>query len=215
HPFDLERPVYDFTQRLLAAVDGKVPANVLKNAERELLRELAPRVPPSQDPPRLKIERYSMERAFAPMLPSGGEPLIEFEPGRHSGRLVVEGLADDPVAVYALITRDPAVIGQHLWDFTWGETVRWLPSPFHVVRCDDQHIIMDNQPVQPIPGHYFVTAVLVLDRALIGALDPRGPQPPKAVLDELETSRFLTNLRRLMKRNPTQVAVASNEYKVL
>jgi hypothetical protein len=83
------------------------------------------------------------------------------------------------------------------------------------VRRDGVHILMEPQPVRPVPGRFLVTAVLVLEGDAVGRLDPRGAKPPTSPLDELETARFLTNLRRLAKRMPASVAVATNEYRVV
>jgi hypothetical protein len=66
-----------------------------------------------------------------------------------------------------------------------------------------------------VPGRFLVTAVLVLDDTATGRLDPRGTKPPPGSLDELETTRFLTNVRRLAKRTPTPIVVATNEYRVI
>jgi hypothetical protein len=65
-----------------------------------------------------------------------------------------------------------------------------------------------------MPGRFLVTAVLVLDPAVQGTLDPRGPTAARGALDEPQTSQFLTNLRRLEKRNPDSVAIAANAYVV-
>jgi hypothetical protein len=179
-----------------------------------LLEEIAPHFPDSDTAPRLMIERYTSDRQFAPFAPAGGEGPVVFEAGRHLGGLAIEGLAQDPIAAYVLLTRDPAP-QQHLWEMKFGETVLWLPSPFSPVRRDGGYTLMGPQPVSPVPGRFIVTAVLVLESAAMGRLDPRGSKPPRGVLNELETTRFLTNVRRLAKRTPTPIAVASNEYRVI
>jgi hypothetical protein len=74
---------------------------------------------------------------------------------------------------------------------------------------------MGPQPVRPVPGRFLVTAVMVFDAAAIGRLDPRGSKPAPGALNELETTRFLTNVRRLAKRIPSPIAVATNEYRVI
>jgi hypothetical protein len=153
---------------------------------------------------------------FETVQPSGGDGPVVFEAGRHLGRLAIEGLARDPLAVYALFARDPAPAGLRLWELKWGETVLWLPSPFAAKRRDGVLPLMaDAQPVKPVPGRFSVTAVMVLDKAGAANLDPRGETPPSAALDEAQTTRFLTNLRRIMKRKPEALAVASNEYVVV
>ena len=110
---------------------------------------------------------------FAPFVPAGGGGPIVFEAGRHLGGLAIEGLTQDPTAAYVLITRDPAP-QQHLWEMMYGETVLWLPSPFSPVHRDNVHILMEPQPVKPVPGRFIVTAVIVLDDVAIGRIDPRG-----------------------------------------
>ena len=211
---DIGLPLYEFTRRLVAAAGGNVAPDALERAHRVLLEEIAPRIPGTEAGARLRIERYSTDRLFAPFAPAGGEGPIVFEAGLHLGGLTIEGLARDPIAAYVLVTRDPAP-EQRLWDMKFGETVQWLPSPFAPVRCDSGHTLMDPQPVKRVPGRFLVTAVMVLDDAAMGRLDPRGALPPTGVLNELETTRFLTNVRRLSKRTPAMIAVATNEYRVI
>lgn len=211
---DIGLPVYEFTQRLVAAADGKIAPNALERAHRLLLEEMAPHIPGADAALRLKIERYLSDRLFAPFVPAGGNGPIVFEAGRHLGGLAIEGLSKDPIAAYVLLTRDPAP-QQHLWEMKFGETVLWLPSPFCPVRRDGVHVLMEPQPVSPVPGRFLVTAVLLLDGDATGRLDPRGAKPPPGSLDELETTRFLTNVRRLAKRRPASIAVATNEYRVI
>ena len=211
---DIALPVYDFTRRLVAAAGGKVAPDALERAHRVLLEEMAPRITGTEAGARLKIARYSTDRLFAPFAPAGGEGPIVFEAGLHLGGLTIEGLMCDPIAAYVLVTRDPAP-QQRLWEMKFGETVQWLPSPFTPVRCDNGHILMDPEPVRPVPGRFLITAVMVLNDAAMGRLDPRGAAPSPGALNEHETTRFLTNVRRLAKRTPAQIAVASNEYRVI
>jgi hypothetical protein len=211
---DIGLPVYEFTQRLVAAADGMLAPGALDRAHSVLLEEMAPRMSGGEAAPRLRIERYANDRLFTPFLPAGGDGPVVFESGRHLGGLAIEGLARDPIAAYVLLMRDTAP-QQHLWEMKFGETVLWLPSPFAPVRRDGVHILMEPQPVRPVPGRFLVTAVLVLEGDAVGRLDPRGAKPPTSPLDELETARFLTNLRRLAKRMPASVAVATNEYRVV
>lgn len=46
-------------------------------------------------------------------------------------------------------------------------------------------------------------------------LDPRGPEAVPGALDEPQTARFLTNVRRLTKRKNSPILLASNEYRVV
>jgi hypothetical protein len=213
-PFDLELSLYDFTRRLLAAVDDAVPADALERTHRYLLDQLAPRLAAPGPAPHLKIERYSREKMFEGVQPSGGGGPLEFKPGRDMGRLAIVGLNRDPVAAYVLFTRDPAGLNQRLWDLSWGETVAWLPSPFRPAREGGEHLLMDTQPVKAISGRFFVTAVLVMDGQALPALDLRARGAKPGALDEIETSRFLTGVRRLVKRKPPPIVVATNEYVV-
>jgi hypothetical protein len=211
---DLYLPLHEFTRRLIAASETLEPEK-LEGAHRELLAELAP-VSGPEVTPRLAIRRFSTDRTFEAMLPSGGIGPVVFEPGRHAGQLAVEGLRHDPIAAYTLVIRDPALVGQWLWEQSWGETVAWLPSPFIPARSGDAINLMPvPQTVKRIPGRFLVTAVLVLDRQTMGELDPRGPAAPSASLDEPQTARFLTNVRRLGKRKNSPIVVARNEYHVV
>ena len=45
---DIALPVYEFTQRLVAAADGKIEPGALERAHRVLLEEMAPQVPRQQ-----------------------------------------------------------------------------------------------------------------------------------------------------------------------
>jgi hypothetical protein len=209
---DIGLPVYEFVHRLLTAI-GTVDGETLDRAHRSLLEEMT--AAPCDRAVRLRIERYSTDRAFEGSVPSGGSGPIVFEPRRHLGKIAVEGLQGTPAAAYALFVRDPQPAGHRLWDLRWGETVLWLPSPFTPSMRDGAlELMAEPQPVKPIAGRYVVIAVVAMDRAVLATLDPRGKDAPKGALDELETARFLTNLRRIAKRKPETVAVASSEYMV-
>lgn len=211
---DLHLPVYEFARRLIAAGEH-IDIDKLDAAHQMLLAELAPRGGKDASP-RLAVKRFASDRMFEGMLASGGDGPIVFEAGRHVGQLVVEGVADDPVAAYAFLARDPHPLGARLWELNWGETVKWLPSPFAPARVGETLNLMPAPtPVMPVPGRFLATAVLVLDRKTVGELDPRGSEPAPGALDELQTARFLTNLRRLAKRKPSAIVVAANEYSVV
>jgi hypothetical protein len=49
---------------------------------------------------------------------------------------------------------------------------------------------------------------------LIDKLDPRGAKATPAKLNEMQTARFLTQLRRLEKNRAKDLVVACNEYMV-
>src|SRR5262249_24754250 len=141
------------------------------------------------------------------------------KPDRHLGRLVVEGLTSTPVAAYVFITRDPAPLSKRLWDMNWGETVMWLPSPFVPSSHGGDYLLMaEPQPVSNVPGRFTVTAAMLHNLEIAEALDPRAaPRQPRA-LDEAETARFLTNLRRMTdprqrsKHPRKDIAVVSDVY---
>jgi hypothetical protein len=209
---DLGLPVYEFARQLLAAADAKVSSDALERTHRTLLEEIAPRSTAAM--PLLKIERYSLEKAFESVLPSGGDGPIKFRAGRDTGRLVVEGSSREPAAAYVLFVRDTAPLGRHLWELAWGETVGWLSSPFKPTRHQKAYVLMDTQPVRADAGRFLVTAVLLYDPDLIVELDPRGTKAIPGALDEMETARFLTRLRRLEKSRAKDLVVACNEYVV-
>lgn len=192
---DLALPVYAFTNRLIAAA-GAVDEDRLERGHAGLLEELAIASPTAQAKSRLVVERYQGTRSFAPFVPSGRR--VEFRPG-DKGQIAFTGVSKAPVAGYAMLTRDPAGNGQRLWEADWAETVLWLPSPFVPTLSDGRALLMpEPQPASPLPGRFIVTSVLVWDGKAIAKLDPRGANPPTAALDEEETTRFLTNLRRVL-----------------
>jgi hypothetical protein len=210
---DLALPVYEFAQKLIDAA-GPLTNDQLDAAHQDLINKLVPEITP-QNGPRLAIKRFSIDRMFEGILPSGGEGRVVFEPGRHTGQIIVEELAEDPVATYAFLTRDPRLVGNRLWDMTWGETVFWLPSPMRLNRAGTVLNLMPSpRPVQPLAGRFQVTAVLVFDGQALGSLDPRGAEATAGSLDESETVRFVTNARRLAKRKSSPIVIVTNEYDV-
>jgi len=216
---DLFLPVYEFTRRVIGAIE-RPNAEALERAHRVLLAELVPRIPGRA--PRLTVERFappkrfSSSRSFLSTRPSGGEGPAEFRAGHDRGRLIVEDMPSLPSSAYVHFVRDPTPIGHHLWDFNWGDTVLWQPSPFAPTHTGSVLALMrEPEPFQPINGRFFVTAVLVLDQAAQRDLDPRGANPPSATLDEHETARYLTNLRRVAKRKPSPLVVTTTEYVVV
>ncbi|MFG1313505.1 MAG: hypothetical protein BGN84_02755 [Afipia sp. 62-7] len=212
---DLALPVYWFTSRLIAAA-GTIDEDRLERGHVGLLEELAIVPSPNQAEPKLVVEHYQGTRSFAPFLPSGRR--IEFKPG-DKGQIAFTGVSRAPVAGYAMLTRDPAGYGQRLWEADWAETVLWLPSPFLPTWSDGRALLMpEPQPASPLPGRFIVTSVLVWDEKVIAKLDPRGARPPAAALDEEETTRFLTNLRRVLDDKQRKwagaVTAGSAEYSV-
>jgi hypothetical protein len=194
---DLWAPLYEFIRKLLEAVEH-VEDEALDRAHEALLQEM--RLPSARldQGSRLRVERYAKDRMFAGFEPSGGSGPVVFKPDRHLGRLVVEGLTRSPTAAYVFITRDTASLAKHLWDMNWGETVMWLPSPFAPSSHGKDYLLMaEPQPVSNVPGRFTVTAAMLYNPDLAEALDPRrAPHQPRP-LDEAETARFVTNLRRI------------------
>ena len=66
--------------------------------------------------------------------------------------------------------------------------------------------------MQAVPGRFLVTSVLLWDPSTQSMLDPRGGAAKPGALDELETSRFLTNLRRIVRKQPQAVSLSTAEY---
>jgi hypothetical protein len=206
-PNDLGLPLYEFARRLVDAADGKIAPHVLERVHKGILAEMA--TAPAQTGPRLKIERFGPDRMFPVTEPSGGSGPVKFEAGRDQGSFLLEELPRRPSNAYLMIVRDPAP--QHLWNLSWGETVLWIKSPFKPKYGQRSSVLMDPQPVLPVPGRFIVTAVALFDPELVGELDPRGAEPEPAALNELETARFLTNLRRLEKKTENLV-ITTAEY---
>jgi hypothetical protein len=213
---DLGLPVYTFTNRLIEAA-LTVDEDALARAHVGLLDEMVVQQPSGDAGLRLLIERFSTSRAFVGAQPSGGSGPLVFEAGKHKGQLAIIGASGPPVAAYTMFVRDPSPLGSRLWDFNWGETVLWLPSPSVPAFEDGRLLLMpDAQPLIPLAGLFTVTSVLAWDQKAIGKLDPRGLHPSPGVLDEEETSRFLTNLRRVVgdkqKKWQGSVTATSAEY---
>jgi hypothetical protein len=216
-PADLELPVLSFVIRLLTAL-GDAASRHLDRAHQALLRDMTLELPRGQDRPRLVVERFSTSRSFgADVQPSGGSGPLVFEVGKHKGQLAVIAAKGTPMAAYTFFTRDPAPIGKHLWDLSWGEALLWLPAPIVPTLSDGRLLLLRQaEPVNPMPGRFIVTCALVWQKEAIARLDPRGATPPAGIMDEAETSRFLTNLRRLtedkLKKWTGAVSVAQAEY---
>jgi hypothetical protein len=211
---DLHLPVYEFIRHVIAVAE-QIDTDELDAAHRSLLDEIAPRAGKDASP-RLVVKRFDRDRSFPPFVGSGGDGPVDFEVGRHFGQLAVEDISVDPVATYAFLARDPHPLGCRLWDLSWRETMLWLPSPFTPARVAKTiNLLPTAMPIMPDPGRFLATAVLVLDRKTVAELDPRGPDPAPGVLDEPQTARFLTNMRRLAKRKPASILIATNEYNVV
>lgn len=210
---DLALPVNAFTSRLIEAA-GAIDEDRLVRGHAGLLEELAIDPPATENEPKLVVECYASTRSFAPFVGSGRR--VEFKPG-DKGQIAFTGASKMPVAAYAMLTRDPAANGQRLWEVDWTETIFWLPSPFVPQMSEGRVLLMpEPQPALPLPGRFIVTSVLIWDDKVTAKLDPRGPRPPAATLDEEGTARFLTNLRRVLddkqKKWTGAVTAGSAEY---
>lgn len=211
---DLSRPTYDFVRRLIG-IAGNIDVGRLADTHHQLYTALTAATSQHSDA-QLKIERYAADRAIGPMEPSGGRGPIRLVPEKHRGQFAISGIEDSPEAVYALVARDTSSAGTHLWDCEWGDTVLWLPSPFKPTWDGRTMTLLSSPgPIQPIPGFFSATVVIVYDKATIGDLDPRGKDPQPGPLDELQTTRFLTNMRQLSKRKASPITVLSSTYEVV
>lgn len=218
-PADLELPALTFIARVVEQLYGAT-AETLDRTHRALVGDMTLDPPGGNAGPRLVVERYGADRSFGPdVQPSGGAGPMVFEVGKHKGQLVVIDVNAPPVAAYTLFTRDTAPIGKRMWDLSWGEAVMWLPSPT-VPRLSDGRLLLlqKAEPVNPKPGRFIVTCALVWQKDAIGRLDPRGAAPAPGIMDEPETTRFLTNLRRMtedkFKKWDGAVTVTRAEYLV-
>jgi len=215
-PGDLDLPVLTFVARLIGELQAAAEKN-LDRAHQALLADMTLEAPRGDASPQLLVERFATSRSFASVRPSSGEGPIVFEAGKHKGQLAVIGVRGLPVGAYTLFTRDAAPIGKHVWDLSWGEAVMWLPAPTVPKFSDGRLLLLPQaEPVQPAAGRFIVTCALVWQKDAIARLDPRGGAPPPGILDEQETSRFLTNLRRLtedkFKKWQDAVTVSRAEY---
>jgi hypothetical protein len=114
-----------------------------------------------------------------------------------------------------MFSRDPAPTGARIWDISFQDAVRWLPSPFEPTVENGRILLMrEPKPVQPIPGRFRLTAIVVRDPAVLPRLDPRGSRAASAPLDEEETARLITNMTRVAKSHAHAVAFCSSDYLV-
>lgn len=210
-PSDFTLPLYEFIRRIQSAARIE-DDETLDRAHDALLGELAPGGNP-QGPVRLVIEKFAGNRSFDGFLPSGGDGPIVFEAGRHKGRIAVRGIDREPAMAYTLLARDTRPVGFRCWQMNWRDTILWLPSPSLPRLVEGQLLLMpEAAPVQPAPGRFLATTVLLWDADGRKLLDPRGTAAVPGALDEDETARFLTNLRRLQRRDSGAVTVLSAEY---
>lgn len=210
---DLDASLHVFLRHLAAAA-AVADEEALDRTQQALLGELAPGFG-IDGTIRLVVERFFVDRTFAPFLRSGGDGPVVFQVGRHKGQLAVLGVTAAPALAYTFVVRDPRPTGHRSWELNWNETLFWLPSPSRPRIVDGALLLMPPSPLSPEPGRFLVTTVLVWEEASRAHLDPRGASAAAADLDEAETSRFLTNLRRLQRRRPATVTVSSAEYSVI
>ncbi len=225
-PVDLELPVLTFVARLIALLGPAATGNI-ERAHKALLESMTLGAPRGRAPeslsegvqPRLQIERFGRDRSFPEAKASGGDGPVVFEVGKHTGQLAVINAKGPPIAAYTVFARDPAPIGKRVWDLSWGEVVMWIPAPARPLFSDGRVVLLPQaQPVNPMPGRWIVTCTLVWKRDAVGHLDPRGEGMSPTVLDEVETSRFLTNMRRMTEDKRKQwdgaISVSQAEYVV-
>ena len=210
---DFEVPVLEFA-RLLVATTEVIEPDLLDRSHRALLSEFTP--VRASSGPRLAIEHVGVGRFFEGAQSAADGPPV-FEIGRHKGLFAVEGVPAERLTqkpkVYALFARDTSTTGKRIWDVPFSESVRWFPSPFEPTIDGERILLMSEpKPVQPVIGHFRLTAVVVLEPSVIGRLDPRGAAAACAPLDEEETARFLTNLNRMSRSHTNAVAVCGGEY---
>lgn len=218
---DLWAPLYEFARKLQQGLE-RVDDDALDRAHAALLQEMTLPAARLDHESRLLVRQFAKGRMFDDSFqPSGGDGPVVFKPEKHLGQLSVEGIQTQPEAAYAFITRDTAPLGKRLWEMQWGETVMWLPSPFKPAMSGQSALLMSQpKPVSKQPGNYTAVAAVLLDRELVGQLDPRGPDSAPKALDEAETARFITNLRRLTdtrqksKNNRAGIVVVSEKYVV-
>jgi hypothetical protein len=220
-PPDLSLPVYQFI-RLLIDLAGEVSQGQLAAANSFLIKALTAGGEENQNP-NLVIEKIQMDRGWKPykkddddgMEPSDNKTPVKFDPSHHLGSFAIKGVTGEPAAVYVFEIRNPHPLGKHLWEFDWHETVNWVPSPFQPQRKGDL-LLITRGPVRihPVTGRFHLSAVVALDKKILAKLDPREEDAKPARLDEVQTARFLTNVKRLA-RSDSPVRVFSNIYDVM
>lgn len=218
-PVDFEAPVLGFARRIVETT-GVIDPDALDRTHKALVKEFSPDAPGAAGASGLHvaIEQYGTTRFFEGAAAAASGPPV-FEIGRHKGLFAIEGLppedADRPLKVYVMFARDPSIQGARLWDLPFEDAIRWLPSPFEPVVEGGRILLMkEPKPVQPIPGRFRLTAIVVRDPAVLSRLDPRGAKASAAPLDEEETARLLTNLTRVAKSHANAVAYCGSDYVV-
>ena len=219
-PPDLFLPVYQFTRRLIDLA-GEVLPGQLAAANNFLIEALTAGGEENQNP-NLVIEKIPMDRGWEPsgedgddgMRPLDNRTPVKFDPLNHLGSFAIKGVSGEPAAVYVFEIRNPHPLGKHLWEYDWHETVNWVPSPFQPQRKGDL-LLITRGPVRihPVCGRFHLNAVVAFDRKILAKLDPRGEDAKPARLDEIQTARFLTNVKRLAKAD-SSMRVFSNIYDV-
>jgi hypothetical protein len=227
---DLYSPLYEFIRHFIEAVvpdqgaltedQQKFFKDELTRTQQKLFDEFTPKGPKG-NPAKLLVERVTTDRFTDGALRSGGQDPVIFDPGSHMGQFSIEGLVQAPIAAYTLIARDPSP-ECWLWELSWGDTVRWLPSPITPISADGRfNLLPAPQKMASIPGRFLVTTAVVVDKGALAELDPRGADVAPSALDENQTAKFLIEARRLAnpknpadRKNPS-VMLATNEYSVV
>ena len=203
---DLDRSSNEFAQRLLALTPKAPPEGCLR-AHQGLIDAILGREGKTAT---LTVERFGGDKIFINRFRRGQNPVV-FRFGEH-GRIILDDLKRQAVRAYLFLVHDPAP--RHVWDQPWGDTVMWAPSPFAPASSERRTVIMDTAEVDKVAGRFIVTAVVLFDDKLIKELDPRKNEAI-GELDEQQTARFLTNLRRLEKSGSQDFVIATAEYQVL
>jgi hypothetical protein len=224
-PRDLEESsLFEFIQKLVS-VSPTSNGDRLDQLHRELIDALVPQQTSMSEDIRLKIERSSVERSFAPFISDDGEnaPTV-FEPGRHLGQFSIEdkafGSGDAAPFAYVFLRRDTAPIGIRVWEQRFSDTFLWLASPFPLKVIDGTAQLFPKPvAVLPQPGRYRAVAVVLRDMQSLRRIDPRldprkavEEMPPPVRLDEGASIRFLTNVGRAIERRDPTVAVTMADY---
>jgi hypothetical protein len=224
---DLYSPLNEFTRRLIEAVADRNVLNEvqqkffseeLTRTQQELLDILAPKGPEG-NPAKLLVQRVATDRFIGDPKPSGGQGPVIFDPGSDMGQLSIEGLSEAPIAAYTFFARDPGP-ERWFWDLNWGDTVRWLDSPFKPIPAGGRfNLFPTPQKIESIGGRFLVTTAIVLDKGALAELDPRGADAAPGALNENQTAMFLTEARRLAnpkgKGKRPRVMLATSEYRVV